>query len=178
MTTAPGRAGFPGACDRPQLLRYLPRPLLRPLPLFVIQPVLTHMIRTAVRLHPRLFERLQAQGSRRYLIDPLNLPFALLLQTNAGPPAFRAVRRRDVHGWDARIAGTVLTLLAMVDGRRDGDALFFNRDLVIEGDTEAVVALRNALDDLDGSLAEDVATAWGPPARAILSGLRRIGVAG
>jgi len=37
----------------------------------------------------------------------------------------------------------------MVDGTYDGDALFFSRDLSIEGDTEAVLALRNAIENAD-----------------------------
>lgn len=51
---------------------------------------------------------------------------------------------------------------------------FFSRDLIVEGDTEAVVCLRNALDDLDGSITDDVARFFGPPGRAGLSCLRRI----
>lgn len=54
-------------------------------------------------------------------------------------------------------------------------ALFFTRELVIEGDTEAAVCLRNALDDLDGSIADDIADMFGPPGRAALALLRRVG---
>ena len=39
--------------------------------------------------------------------------------------------------------------------------------------TEAVVRLRNALDDMDGSIAQEAADMFGPPGRAILSRLRR-----
>ena len=35
----------------------------------------------------------------------------------------------------------------MAEGRLDGAALFFSRTLSIEGDMEATLALRNALDD-------------------------------
>ena len=38
-------------------------------------------------------------------------------------------------------------LIGMAEGRLDGDALFFSRTLSIEGDMEATLALRNALDD-------------------------------
>jgi len=63
--------------------------------------------------------------------------------------------------------------LQLVDADADGDALFFSRDLVISGNTEAVVTLRNALDDVDGSIAEDVADMFGPPGRFALGYLRR-----
>jgi predicted lipid carrier protein YhbT len=174
MSTAPVSHPAPGRGAWPRL-RDLPRPLLRPLPLFAIQPWLSLLVRAAVRRRPQLFERLEAQRRRRYLIDPLNLPFVLLLEPDPHAPSLRALRRTHRAAYDARIAGTLLTLLAMVDARRDGDALFFSRDLVVEGDTEAVVALRNALDDIDGSLAEDVAAGLGLPALAILSLLRRAG---
>jgi hypothetical protein len=38
---------------------------------------------------------------------------------------------------------------------------FFTRDLIVEGNTEAVVVLRNALDDLDGNIFDDLAASWG-----------------
>ena len=62
----------------------------------------------------------------------------------------------------------------MVDGHLDGDALFFSRELIVEGDTEAVVVLRNALDDLDGSIADDVAAFYGAPGQAALTKFRKI----
>ena len=61
-----------------------------------------------------------------------------------------------------------MTLLGMIDGRYDGDALFFTRDLIVEGDTEAVVCLRNAVDDVEGSVADDVATFFGAAGKRIL----------
>lgn len=61
----------------------------------------------------------------------------------------------------------------MIDGEDDGDAMFFARDLVINGDTEAVVSLRNAIDDIDGSLATTVAGVFGLPGRVALTLLRR-----
>ena len=65
----------------------------------------------------------------------------------------------------------------MIDGSLDGDALFFSRDLRVSGDTEAVVALRNALDDFEGSALDSVVGSFGPlsaPAAMALSGLRAV----
>ena len=39
--------------------------------------------------------------------------------------------------------------LALLDGTQDGDALFFNRVISISGRTEAVLALRNAIEDAE-----------------------------
>jgi predicted lipid carrier protein YhbT len=135
---------------------------------------LRRIFRNAAASRPELFERLGAHKSKRYLIDPVNMPFVFLLQPDPERPSLRAYRRERGIPYDARIAGTFLTLLDMIDGGLDGDALFFTRDLLIEGDTEAVVVLRNALDDLDGSIADDIAAPFGFPARAALSAFRRI----
>ena len=47
---------------------------------------------------------------------------------------------------DASVKGSLEALLALLEGRIDSDALFFTREIVIAGDTSAVVALRNVLD--------------------------------
>ena len=78
---------------------------------------------------------------------------------------------------DAAIRGALKTLVDLLEGRLDGDALFFSRELAIEGDTEAVVALRNAVDDAEIDLAEDVLSVLGPasrPAGWALSGAQAI----
>lgn len=156
----------------------LPRPLLRvalaPLPLLFLQPLLGRTVRHIAGQRPALFNRIGPHTKKSFLIDPLNMPFAMMLYPDPDRPRLKAVRRHRAHHWDARIAGSFLTLFDMVDGRLDGDALFFTRELVVEGDTEAVVCLRNALDDLEGSIADDIAAMFGPPGRITLSTLRRL----
>jgi len=156
------------------VLPYLPRHLLAPLPLFPLQPALKRIINTIVRKKPELFHRIGIHKNKRFLIDPLNMPFVLLLRPDPDQPLLRAYRRTDFIQFDARIAGTFLTLLDMIDGRLDGDALFFSRDLIVEGNTEAVVCLRNALDDMDGSIADDVVSVYGLPGKTFLALLRCI----
>jgi predicted lipid carrier protein YhbT len=148
--------------------------LLAPVPLAFIQPVFNRIVGHIARKNPAIFSRMGNNAHKSYLIDPLNLPFAMILKPAPRSPEIRAVRRPVNARTDARIAGTFLSLLDLVDGRVDGDALFFSRELVVEGDTEAVVALRNALDDHDGSIGEDVAAAFAPPVRLILDRLRKL----
>ncbi len=145
--------------------------LLPPVPLFALQPLLGHIVRTVARRHPELIARLGDNCKKRFLIDPNNLPFFLLLQPDPGRPRLTAHNRGQEVGHDVRISATLVTLLRMIDGQSDSDALFFNRDLAITGDTEAVVALRNALDNMDATLADDVAACFGPlsrPVRAVI----------
>ncbi|MEY8120909.1 SCP2 domain-containing protein, partial [Falsihalocynthiibacter sp. BN13B15] len=68
---------------------------------------------------------------------------------------------------DANIAGPMSALLGLVHGAFDGDALFFSRDLVIEGNTEAVLALRNAIDDAELDIGAELQAVSGPFARPL-----------
>lgn len=148
-----------------------------PVPVFPLQPVLLHLVRGVARRHPEIFDRLGPHTHKRFLIDPVNLPFVFLLRPNPHHPTLTAYRRKDLPACDARMAGTFLTLLDLVDGKLDSDALFFSRALTVEGDTEAVVVLRNALDDLDESVIRDILRSFGPlgaPARFALKALRRL----
>ncbi len=149
---------------------FLPVP---PLPLFLLQPILKRIVTRVAMQNPDMFNRLGPHKSADFIIDVIGLPFVLHLRPDPEDLLFRAVARRRKPAADAEIRGGFLDLLGLVDGDADGDALFFSRDLTITGNTEAVVCLRNALDDVDGSIAQSVADMFGPPGRAMLSALRR-----
>lgn len=149
------------------------RPVLARLSCLIVQPVLTRVVRRIAAQHPTLFDRLGPHQGTDFVIDPVDLPFALHLRPDPQALVFRAVPRDAVPPAGATIRGTFMLLLELIDSEEDGDAAFFSRDLEVTGDTEAVVRLRNALDDVDGSIAEDTAAMFGPPGRAILARLRR-----
>ncbi len=146
----------------PPQMRDVPKHVLRPVPLFILQPILKRIVTGVTDMNPGLFNRLGPHKDKRFLIDPVNMPFVMLLRPDPKAPSLRAHRRHENVKWDARISGTFLKMLDMVDGHLDGDALFFTRDLMVEGDTEAIVTLRNAMDDVEGSITDDVAKACGP----------------
>ena len=148
---------------------------LPPFPTFVLQPILKRIVRKIAKQNPDMFNRLGPYKSANFVIDPINFPFALVLRPNPDDLLLRACNRHSLPEHEARIAGTFINLLQLVDCDLDGDALFFSRDLEITGNTEAVVCLRNALDDVDGSIAQSVAQMFGPPGRGVLSALRRAG---
>jgi ubiquinone biosynthesis protein UbiJ len=77
---------------------------------------------------------------------------------------------------DVTIRGSLSTLIALLEGRVDGDALFFSRDLAVEGDTEALLALRNAVDGEGIDLLRDFAMCLGPlaPVGVRLAGVTRV----
>lgn len=138
-----------------------------------VQPLLSRVVRRIAARHPSLFARLGPHQGTDFLIDPVDLPFALHLRPDPQALIFRAVPRDAAPRAGAVIRGRFLLLLELMDSEEDGDAAFFSRDLEVSGDTEAVVRLRNALDDVDGSVAEEAAGMFGPPGRAILARLRR-----
>ncbi|HXQ82582.1 MAG TPA: SCP2 sterol-binding domain-containing protein [Xanthobacteraceae bacterium] len=159
------------------LLQAIPGWLLAGVPLALLQPLLARIATHVARSRPELFARLGPHTDKLFLIDPIDFPFVLLLRPNAARPHLTASRRFARPRHDAAIAGTFLDLLGMMDGSLDGDALFFSRDLRVSGDTEAVVALRNALDDCEGSALDSIVSAFGPlsaPLQLAISSLRGI----
>lgn len=128
---------------------------LRPLPLFPLTHVLQRITTRMIADHPAMLRRLGSYADRRFLIDITDLPHVLLLRPDGG--RMTAHRRGASPDYDVRIAGPLPHFLAMMHGYEDGDALFFSRDLTVEGDTSAALALRNAMDDAELDLTEDLA---------------------
>lgn len=157
------------------LLQQVPALLLTPVPLALLQPILNRIATHVATSRAELFNRLGPHAGKRFLIDPIDFPFVLVLTPEPNVPRLTAYRRHARPAHDAAIAGTFFDLLDMIDGSLDGDALFFSRALRVSGDTEAVVALRNALDDFEGSALDSVIGSFGPlarPATLALSGVR------
>jgi predicted lipid carrier protein YhbT len=139
-----------------------PIPLLRFLPLPLLQPILSLIGTQVARSQPDVFVRLGPHAQKSFAIDPTDLPFLLVLKPRPEAPSLSAWRRADAPYCHTRIAGSFLDLFELIDGSLDGDALFFSRKLHVTGDTEAAVALRNALDDVDGGVVQSVTDAFGP----------------
>lgn len=149
-----------------------------PLPPRALQPALDLMVNILRRRHPGAFQRLAELPDAEVLVDATDLPLAFVLRLGASGVMLSLARRGSVQP-AAVIRGTLANLLDLLEGRTDGDALFFSRDLTIEGDTAAVVALRNAVDGEDIDLAADIAAFLGPfggllaPARMAAERVRR-----
>lgn len=133
---------------------------LRIMPLAPVSVSLTVVSRSIARRHPGLFRRLGEYSHTRFVLDPTDLPFVICLDPNGGVPRVTLTRGRGDAA--ARIAGPMAALLGLVHGAFDGDALFFSRDLVIEGDTSAALALRNAVDDAELDLSQEILRFCGP----------------
>lgn len=130
----------------------------RHLPLAPLQLLLAMCLQRIQRRHPEIFDRLGSHADKRFGIEATDLPIAFVLEPRRARPTVAPVRRLP-QPLDARIAGPLAALIGLVDGEQDGDALFFSRDLTVEGDIEAVLALRNAVDNARINLIGE-ALAW------------------
>ena len=145
--------------------------LLGRLPTLPLDVALRRFVGSLADRHPSLFSRLGEHATKRFLIEPTDLSLAFLLAPDPAMPRLEAVKRgadgEIAVACDSRIAGPLAALIGMVHGALDGDALFFSRDIVIEGDAEAVLALRNAVDDAEIDLPAEIAAITGPAARYV-----------
>jgi O2-independent ubiquinone biosynthesis accessory factor UbiT len=142
---------------------------LKPVRPALLQPVFDAMLKMVRRRHPDILERMADWGDAVVCIDPVDLPFVIMLELHPEAPCLTVRRDIDPAEATATIRGPLETLIALAEGRVDGDALFFSRRLLIEGDTEVVVALRNAIDGAGIDLVADIAEQLGPLARPFRS---------
>ena len=133
---------------------------VRSVPLHALAALLSGFTRGVALRHPAILRRLGDKAGCRFLLDVADAPVLLVLQ-----PARRRLtvhERGRVPPHDAAIRGRLAGFRAMLDGTVDGDALFFSGELEIAGDTAAVLALRNALDDARLDLAAEACASAGP----------------
>lgn len=132
---------------------------IRPIPPAISGFVLGQLIRSIARRHPDLYDRLSTHVGKRILLEPTDLPLPIVLALKPPIPTISIGRSRRA---DAQIVGPLAALLGLLHGRYDGDALFFSGDLVIKGDTEVVLAFRNAIDNAEIDLLSESAAMFGP----------------
>jgi predicted lipid carrier protein YhbT len=125
------------------------RRLLPPFSGLPLGPLLTLSLRSLARRRPNLFDRLGEHRTARFLIDPTDLSFAFSVVPDATSSIVRVTGKSGSVPCDVVIRGPLLTLLGILDGTLDGDALFFHRAVSVTGRTEAAVALRNAIEDAE-----------------------------
>ncbi len=146
---------------------------MRPVPPVLLLPFLTAAARIIQGRHPEVLERLAEFGDILFVVDPVDLPFVFLLRLDGKTLGLEALNDMGAVEATATIRAPLLKLIDLAEGRIDGDALFFSRELVIEGETEAVVALRNAVDDAEIDMVADILSPLGPlasPARHLVHG--------
>ncbi|CAK7192513.1 Ubiquinone biosynthesis accessory factor UbiJ [Commensalibacter sp. Nvir] len=129
-----------------------------PLPLFSIpaQLAFSHVLLR----HPKLFDRLGEHLKKTYAFILSDLPLCFVIKPEQ--KTINVCRKGVPIIADCEIEGPFSLLLSLAEGRLDADALFFSRDILVTGDMEAMVALRNTLDDNDIDLLHDFTDICGP----------------
>jgi len=154
------------------------REFLRGVALLPFQAASSLAMAIIMRRHPSVFERLSGLSRPTFLIEPREIPFGFLVRPGEPRPRLEFVADPSLIQPTARIRGSLRTLIALLEGRIDGDALFFSRELTVEGSTEAVVALRNAVDGAGVDVVADLLSVLGPlskPARRIVRAAGSVG---
>lgn len=131
--------------ELPRLLRILASPA----GFLPLGPALTLAIRRFARRKPAVFDRLGDYGKCSFLIQPSDLDIGFLMVPDGVRAEVKCLRRRASQPADVTVRGPLLVLLGLLDGTFDGDALFFNRAISVSGRTDALVALRNAIEDAE-----------------------------
>ncbi len=164
----------------PMPMDHLPAPLSRlalsVIPTHLLQRMIDLLVRRMQQSHPRLFQNLTRLNAAVVRIEPTDLPHSFMLSYGSGAMSVTLVQGSDLP-CDACVRGKLASLLDMLEGRIDGDMMFFSRDIDITGDTSAIVGLRNTLDREEINLLDDVASLCGPlavPARKALGLVSRV----
>ncbi len=144
---------------------------LRLLPTQPLEFALERLVISMAQRHPDLFDRLGPHASKTIGIAPSDVPVVFLLRPAPGAPGLEVHPDHPRPACDALISGPFFALVDLAEGRLDGDALFFSRDIRIEGDVEAVLALRNALDGEGVDLIGEVMA----PLGVLAAGPERVG---
>ncbi|RKE83293.1 SCP2 sterol-binding domain-containing protein [Rhizobium sp. AG855] len=133
---------------------------LKAVPLMPVERVARRLFQLLLSAHGDMFDRLGDYKGCRFSFAPTDLPLVFLIEPDI--PRLTVVRKGDAFAANAGVEAPLVMLLALLEGRCDADALFFSRDLRVTGDIEAILAMRNALDDCDIDLPRDLARIGGP----------------
>jgi len=131
------------------------------LPKAPINYLIDRFTKQMVKNHPSIVERLQHIEGTHFLICPTDLPHGVSLTVGNLNLDAKLADDRNSDAPDVTIMGPFMLLLSMLDGTQDGDALFFSRNITVEGNTEALLTLRNAIDSDDVDLKEEILSSFG-----------------
>jgi len=119
-----------------------------------VEQVLTGGLRQVARRRPEIFERLGAYQEARFILAPEDWPVVFQLSPRGASGTVRVARATAPMAATARVSGRLSALLGLFDGSVDADAAFFSRSIKVEGDIGAVMALHNALEAAELTVAD------------------------
>ncbi|MDD3183135.1 MAG: SCP2 sterol-binding domain-containing protein [Alphaproteobacteria bacterium] len=148
----------------------LAQALMSVMPAAVLERSIDVVLRRMRMRFPKLFKNLSELQSATIILKPSDLPHQFMIKIGCNPVTFSVVSGEDYPA-DARVTGSLESLVDMLEGRADGDMLFFSRDIQVTGDTSIIVALRNTLDREEIDLFAEITGLCGPFAPVMRSAL-------
>jgi predicted lipid carrier protein YhbT len=133
-------------------------------PARIADAVLSRVAASISARHPALLQRLAPYDGKIVTIVIEDVGVAINLRL--GPRVALTLAGKGRSGCDAVVSGNWLPLVALLEGRVDGDALFFSRALSFEGETDLLLAIRNALDGARIDVVAEIAATFGSAAPA------------
>lgn len=143
------------------------------LPRALLAPLVDAVVRRLGRSHPKLMASLSQLESGTVYIAPIDLPYGFALTIGGGQDARLQIVEAAPLQASASLSGSVAALLDLLEGRIDGDTLFFRRDLLVSGNAAVVVGLRNVLDREELRITDELGALCGP----LRPAARRVAVA-
>ena len=132
---------------------------------------LTILLNRAMRRrHPRLVANFARLDPAVVHVFPADMPHRFAIAFGGGKMDVSVLLDAAPKPPDAEIRGNLMALIDLLEGRIDGDAMFFSREIEITGSTAVIVALRNTLDREEILITDEIAAMFGPferPARRI-----------
>ncbi len=116
-------------------------------PYFLKQSLLDLLSSRINHLYYKLIFRLQPLENKIIIYKPTFSEKFLKMTILNGKIRIKIGTANDVKNADVKISCEIIDLLKLSEGEVDGDALFFSRNIVIEGNAEILVLLRNALEN-------------------------------
>jgi predicted lipid carrier protein YhbT len=154
--SASGIAGGAGTVARPATMipgtimhfrrQASPHDALLSLSKLPVEFALTRAVRSLRKRRPDVFERLGKYQESIYVLAPTGWPFAFRLTPGTKLQEVRLVDSRRPGPFTVKITGELRRLVGLFDGSYDADSSFFSRMIIIEGATDAALAMHNSLE--------------------------------
>jgi len=121
---------------------------LKFVPAFIIKIVVKRGVYSIKKKHPDVMERLSTTYGKTVYAFFTDLNYGVLTKISENKTIVEKYKAREIKA-DLLLKGNFFDLISIIEGKMDGDALFFSRKIEVEGDTEMLITIRNAFDSAD-----------------------------
>ena len=128
----------------------------------IIQIGISKLTKLFIDKHPRVIKKMSQFSPSRMVLVPLDMPFDFFVEFSNESLQINIIDKNTYLGKNlTKITASIDVFVKMLEGNLDGDALFFSRKLIIEGETTIIVALRNILEAENVNIKNDIKKSLG-----------------